>query len=438
MRRVTLAAAALVCVVGCRPNQDSSSPPITNAFALGALISDPARCTFYFADGDTGRLVALADRTGDATFDIKVGNGIGGLALDPCADVVYASVPAQGRIDVFDCNTFVLQKSLQVGSAPRALAPSAGGRLLVVRGTELVELDPASLTMTKIASPVAADAFLVTDRNLQHGYLAETVQGEAVVRRIDLANIGAPPVVTVTGTMVGKTVGIAVDFFDARIYVATDTAPGICVLDAATLAPLATIDLGAGLAAISISTTGERLFYADSTAMVQSIVLDQFQPGPTTLTSSPMSERGVTISTTNRALAVHGTDGTVRIEPIWPFEIEAPALLHRGQTATLKLHGVPFTNWFLFTSAEPAYTYLDPPLDPEMRLLELSLTTGFGLIAQGQLDANGDDAITDTVPTDFATTSDALFQAALIDPSVKPSVQLSNAMVIRFVAGECP
>lgn len=407
---------------------------------FGALATDGARQRFCAADQLSGRLLVIDPADGDTLFDLQsIGGSVGGLLHDHCSDSCYTAVSSRNRIDVFDPALYFRRSTIRLRASPFAMAPGAGGRLLVVTSAGLIDLDPKTLTQNTLLPTVERDALLVTDRESRFACLVETLNGAAVVNRFDLANLAAPPITSATGTMPGRVIAAALDFDGELLYVATDKAPGIHRLDAATLAQFDTIDVGDGLSGMALSSTGLRLFYSTTGPLVESIIVEPRLPGPSVTLPDVPRERGVALSATNQELAVWSGDGSITTNGIFEFVIRAPSVLRQGEAGTLTLEGRPNALYFLFLSGGPAPLLLDKPSKPEPRLLELSLVLGYALVAQGQLDGAGRATVEDIVPPGLSNEPiDAVWQAAQTDAVFPPRYELSNAMFIRFLGPDCP
>lgn len=406
---------------------------------FGSLAVDPARQWFAAADAQTGRIVVLDASDGSVEFDLaSLGGGVGGIHYDHCSDACFVAVSNRNRVDVLDPRTYLRRATLRLRGSPFAIGAGAPGRLLIVTSSGLIDYDPASLTQNTLLAALDPDARIVTDREQRAAFVGESLAGgEVVVHRFDLDDVTQPPLDSAAGTLPGRLVGLALDFAGQTLWVGTDVAPGLHRLDAATLAPIDTIDIGDGLAGFGLSSTGLRLWTALAGApLVECRIVEPLLPAHDLPLAEPSRERGVAISADNQALAAWDELGGVTTYPLADFRIEAPAVLKPGEAGTLVLHGRPGALWFLFLSGEPAPFLLDPQSEPDPRLLELSLLSGFAWVAGGAFDATGRAQFDDFAPTGLGGALDVVFQAAQTDSFAPLDYDLSNALVVRIL--DCP
>jgi len=444
MRRLPRRSAALwlalpLSLLACGQSGTNRAQPIRGLATFGDLAADPERQWICAADEATGRLIVVDVRDGSLQHDVATaGAGIGGLHYDPCHRTLCAAVSTRKRLILYDPVTLLQNSVLNLGVAPFALTSGPAGTIVVVTDGGLLHVDTTTLARTELLAEVAADALVTSDRDAVVAFAAETVSGATIVHRFDLLDLGAPPLDNAAAPLPGKVVELAVDHAGSRLYVGTDVAPGIHVLDAATLAPVDTIDVGDGLTGMALNSTGLRLFWTTQHALVESTVLVEPRlDGPSVALQQPSREGGLCLASNNQDIVVWDAAEQLSTHGIHPFAIRAPAVLRQGETGTMTLHGEPDYFFYLLISLEPAANLIDRHAGADPRLIELSLLAGFSVVLVGQFDANGDATYVDTVPTDLPTPMDTVWQAAQTPSLVAPSFGLSNAMVIRFLGPEC-
>ncbi len=444
MRRPPRRSAALwlalpLSLLACGRSGSNRAEPISGLATFGGFAADPERQWICAADEATGRLIVVDARDGSLKHDVATaGGGIGGLHYDPCRRTLCASVSARDRLILYDPATLIQNSVLNLGAAPFALTAGPDGTIVVVTDGGLLHIDPATLARTELLTTIAPDALVTSDRDAVVAIAAETVSGSTIVHRFDLVNVGAPPVDNAATPLPGKVVALALDHSGDRICVGTDVAPGIHLLDAATLATVDTIDVGDGLTGLAFSSTGLRLFWSTQSALVESTVLVEPRlDGPFIALPQPPRERGLCLATNNQDLVVWDAADQLSTHGIHSFAIRAPAVLRQGETGTMNLKGEPGYFFYILMSLEPEAHLLDRDAGPDPRLIELSLLAGFSVILVGQFDADGDATYIDTVPTDLPAAMDTVWQAAQTPSLVTPDWELSNAIVIRFLAPEC-
>jgi hypothetical protein len=368
---------------------------------LGGLAADPERQWICAADETTGRLVVIDARDGSLKHDVATARaGIGGLLYDPCRRSLCASVSSRNRLILYDPETLDQQSVLHLGVAPFALTAGPGGSFVAVTNNGLLHVDTVTLQRTELLPAIAFDALLTSDRDARTAFAVETVSVGTVVRRFDLLNLGAPPVDNAATPLPGKAVSVALDHFGGRIYVGTDVAPGIHVLDAATLATIDTIDVGDGLTGLVLNGTGLRLFWSTTDPAVESAVLvDPRLDGPFVALPQPPRARGLCLATNNQDVVVWDAADQLSTHGIHPFAIRAPAVLRQGEAGAMTLKGEPGYFYYILESFDAEPYLFDRDAGPDPRLLELSLFAGFFVVTVGQFDADGDATYIDTVPT---------------------------------------
>jgi len=429
----------LFALTACNDGHSARGRKIGGMANFGGLAADPERPWVCAADSVSGRLVVVDASDGAVQHDFMAqGGSVGGVHYDSCTDSLFVSVTGRARLEVYDPLTLTRRSSLRIKTPSYAVAEAANHRLLLVTDLGLVEFDPAALKRTTVFPGLATDALLATDRDARFSYAAETVGGSTIVRRFDLLDLAAPPLDNLAAPMPGRVVGLAVDFDGARLFVATDLAPGIRILDSTTLAEIGTVDVGDGLVSIALSTTGLRLFFASTAPLIESVIVLPRYVGPQVPLAAVPRERGICLSTNNEDLTTWDDAGALTSYGIFPFAIRAPTALHMDESGTMTLQGRPNAYYLLFLSGGVAPLILDRKATVDPRMLELALGLGFQLVFNGQLDANGQATITDIVPPNLTDELDTVWQAAQTDSLVKPKYELSNALVIRLHGPDCP
>ncbi|MSR46419.1 MAG: hypothetical protein EXS13_05070 [Planctomycetes bacterium] len=431
---------ALPFFVGaCSRSGSNLAQPIAGLAAFGGIAADPARAWVCAADEVSGRLVLVNAEDGSLQNELpSLGGGVGAVLYQACGDTLFAAVSGLNRLIALDPVTLTKRATIKFPSAPYAMAQADGGRLAVVTGDGLLIFDPATLDSTTVLLTIENDALVTSDRNTRFVWAAESVAGATIVRRFDLANLGAAPIDNVATPLTGNVIALATDFGGGQLFVGTDVAPGVHILDSATLAVLGSVDVGDGLTGMALSSTGLRLFYSSIGPLVESVIVEPRFPGPVVSLPQPPRERGLCIATNNQDIAAWDDSGSLSTHGIHPFSIRAPAVLHQGEDGTLTLHGQPGAYYLLLLSAEPAALIIDSDASVDPRLLELSLALGFAVVVAGQLDANGEASFTDIVPADYPQNIDSVWQAAQTPSLIDPEYTLSNAIVIRFLGPDCP
>lgn len=96
-----------------------------------------------------------------------------------------------------------------------------------------------------------------------NGILYTAAYGDRVLRRLD----PAANTVTAQASLATDPVAVAVDAATNRVFVSLQTAGKVAVFDAATLAPLATVDLGAQrIGGLALDSAAQRLYVVNSAA----------------------------------------------------------------------------------------------------------------------------------------------------------------------------
>lgn len=428
-----------LAVAACNDGNSQAARVLGPQSEFGGLAADPERHWFCVGDAATGQLVVVDGFDGSVRVDVpSTGIGISGLHYDPCTRALYAALSRRGRLQLLDAATLQLRNTLLVPEAPFALASAPGGALLMVTGSGLLHFDPASQARLTLLPAVAPDALLATSRDTTLGFAAETVAGATVVHRFDLTQLGAAPLDNSAAPLAGELVALALDAVAGRLFVGTSSAPGLHILDAATLAVQETIDIGDGLTGMALNTTGLRLFWTTDAPLVESVIVEPRFEGPSVALSEPPRPRGLRLADDNLTIAAWSSAGTLETAAVRSFWISAPAAFRQGTTGTMKLKGEANAAWFLLLSGEPAPLILDrrnPGPDP--RLLELSLSAGFQVAASGTFDANGDATLTDEIPTGLPDPVELVFQAVQTQSLVNRRYTLSNALAIRILGPEC-
>jgi DNA-binding beta-propeller fold protein YncE len=436
-RVALLALVALVAVAPSCGRSRGQGRGVVGITATCGMLSDPARNTVYVGDSIQGRVVALSATDGDPVRDVLLGNTIGGMALDHCARQLYVTVTGGRRIDVLDADTFTRTAVLRLGTPTFAIAPGRDGHLLVVTLRGLLDLDLATLKSTVLKSGVHHESKLCADRFAKRAWLVESSNGEIVVTAFDLENPGAPPVATGPGALQGAAIGVAVSYAGDRLYVGTDGAAGVAVLDGVTLAQLATIDVGPSLTAIAANTTGTRMQFAHGGTLVQSVNLDTFAAGRDVVAGGDVGECGLHVAPNNLALVVNDRDANLSSHLLFDLRIDAPTAVRQGERYTLALEGTPGAPWYLFVSLAPGYFYVDAPTATDPRFFDLSLPDGFAVLDFGRFDFAGRAFITGVIPSDFAATTEFVIQAAEVPKPGKAFIEIGNPMVVRFLGDDC-
>ncbi len=436
-RRSMLLLALPLALPACGNGTSNRARSIGGLADFGALATDPERNRFCAGDAASGRLVVLDAADGQLQFDVpSAGQSVGGLLYEACSRSLYVSISARGRLSTFDPVTMIERSSIRLPSAPFALAEAAEHTLLIVTANGVVHFDPVSRSLTTLLPTIARDALVVSDRDSEVGWVAETVAGATTVHRLDLVNLTTPPTSSAV-SLAGEVVGLAVSWDSSRLYVGTNVAPGIHILDAATLAEVDAIDVGDGLTSLALNSTGLRLFWSTGGPLVESVIVEPPFVGPTVALLEGPRPRGLELAPNGQDLACWSDLGVLATYDVRTLSLRAPAVLRQGETGTMELHGEPKGAYLVLLSSEPGAFILDPRPVDDPRLVETSLTAGFQVVASGTFDANGDAVLTDVAPTGANEALDTVWQVAQAKSATNPRLTLSNAMVIRFLGPEC-
>jgi sugar lactone lactonase YvrE len=438
MRRVAfvLVLSTALAPASCNRSSSSQTRGIAGVTTVCGVAADPSRDRVYVGDTTTGRVVALDVASGLQVSEVSLGDTIGGMALDGCYSRLYVSVTGGLRIDVVDPDSFLRASTLNLGVPVYALAPGASGHLLAVTSSALVDLDPATMKRTPLLPNVDVQSFLCSDRFASRAWLAESRDGEVVVSTFDLTDLAAPATTSQPGLVPGSCVGIALAADGSKLYVGTDGADGVVVLDAVSLTKLGTIPLGPGLHGIAANTTATRLYFTYGDLLVESVNLDLYAAGRETTLTSAMRERGLAVAPNNASLVVSGDDTVVTQYPLFDLTIDVASAVRQGVDYTLTIEGDPNAPWFLFWSQSPGYAYLDAPTSDDPRFFDLDGST-FGTIATGTLDSTGHGQLSDTIPSGLVGPIDFVIQLAELRHPGKSGVVISNPVAIRILAADC-
>lgn len=432
-----LALLTLVVVAACNRSK-SQGTGIVGVATICSMESDPARDLVYVGDSIVGRMVALSATNGADVAEVSLGNTLGGIAMDHCFNHIFVSVTGGLRIDVIDPDSFVRTSTLRLGTSTFAISNGASGHLLVVTGRALVDLDLARMTATTLKPGADIQSLLCTSRDETRAWLVESDSGEVVVSTFDLTDLAAPGVTTAPGQLQGTAVAVDSSFAGDRVYVATDGADGVHVLDGATLQTIGTIDVGPGVTAMAINPTGTRMNYSQGSDLVHGVSLDVGNPpGRTIVAAADIRERGLHVASNGLSLVAHTTDDQVLSYGLFDLRMDSVTAARQGQTYTVTLDGTPRADWFLFISLEPGYLYLDPPSLPDPRFFDLSMSDGLVLLMAGTFDSFGHTEFSGTVPTGFADHVDFVIQAAELPQRGKAFVEIGNPLAVRFLGSDC-
>jgi len=432
-----LALLTLVVVSACNRSR-SQGTGVVGVTTLCAMRSDPARDLVYLGDSVVGRMVALSATSGNDVAEIFLGNTLGGIAQDHCFDHIFVSVTGGLRIDVIDPDSFFRTSTLRLGTSTFAISNGAPGHLLVVTGRALVDLDLARMTATTLKPGASIQSFLCTSRDEMRAWLVESGSGEIVVTTFDLTDLSVAGVTTSPGQLQGNAVGVASSFAGDRLYVASDGADGVYVVDGATLLPIGTIDVGPGLTAMTINPTGTRMNFAQGGDVVHGASLDVGNPpGRTIIAAADVRERGLLVASNGLSLVTHTVDDQVQLYGLFDLRMDSVAAARQGETFSVTLDGSPRADWFLFMSLEPGYLYLDPPSLPDPRFFDLSISNGPVLLMAGTFDSFGHTEFSGTVPGGFAEHVDFVIQAAELPRRGRAFVEIGNPIAVRFLGSDC-
>lgn len=234
-------------------------PPIAVGSAPVAVAAAPAQRTLYVSNfsSNTVSAIRVADRAVVGT--ISVGNRPMGIAVAPSQPRAYVANFGDGTVSVINTQTNAVLSTIIVGANPSALAVSASGDRVFVANTgsnSVAVIDAASNT-------VAATITFATAT-------------EILPRPYAIAHVGSGA--------------------GSRLLVASNNNAKVEVLDGATYAPLASINVGAHPTAIAVVNANKAYVLNSFDATIS--VID---PTAGTLIAGPISATAGAVSLASNA-----------------------------------------------------------------------------------------------------------------------------------------
>jgi DNA-binding beta-propeller fold protein YncE len=417
--------------------QRAASRGQTVGLEFGTVLSDPARNDVLVGENRSGRVLGLASDDASLQRTGVAGNSIAGLAFSRCFDLLYVSLVTGRRIDVFDAESLSRLARMEIGSPTYEIAPGASGHVLALTDLGLLDLGIAGFQTTPLKPDADPHGRLLSDRNGTAAWLVESKSGEILVTRFDLTDLAAPPVTTPAGALPGEPIGAELSFDGDRLYVGTDGDAGVYVLDGATLGTISTIELGPGLAAISVNETGTRMYTTLGGLLVQSLRLDgSWAAGRDTIVADGAARGGLHVTPDNDDVFVFSPSSTVAAYDLFDVHLDGPTALREERDYVFEIEGTPNALWWLFVSPLPGYLYLDNPICPDPRFFD-QWPPGFFALTVGRFDPSGHSELVASVPTIGPDPIDLVAQVAELPKRGKKNIRIGNPLVVRLLPSVC-
>jgi hypothetical protein len=311
-------------------------------------------------------------------------------------------------------------------------------RLLAVTDGGLLEINLATHQpeMILAADKVEAGALLALHGNGNDLYIAQNQASRLQLSRFSLSQkqISAQSLPTVAFT--GDVVALTFDGNGRNLLLATTGDDGLSLVDTTTGSVTTLPEIGGSLRALTINSTGTRVYFVRGGGEIESCNLHNFVASDSLDLLTGSRDKGLLMAADGQSLLQLQEDSLLRRFSAFESSLQAAPVARIGESYEVQIRGNPGDSFYVFGAAAAGYLFLEPELQPAARFLDLDLGSLFVLMV-GQFDPQGDGARTFHLQFDPRLHGvDVILQAATLS-GAGSLAGVTNPLLVQILPPNC-